>query len=97
LSIASRVFREWISLKTGFSRTHCVSQVNMAFIFHARVVALRDMGGCQNPFGSFMLLQGIETLPLRGRVRTPDLLAFTFTSTSGISGRHSTPTRAGHV
>mmetsp|Transcript_147542 Transcript_147542/g.209492 ORF Transcript_147542/g.209492 Transcript_147542/m.209492 type:complete len:171 (+) Transcript_147542:1-513(+) len=39
----------------------------MAFIFHARVVALRDMGACQNPFGSFMLLQGLETLPLRGR------------------------------
>lgn len=39
---------------------------NMAFIFHARVVALRDMGGCPNPFGSFQLLQGLETLGLRG-------------------------------
>lgn len=41
--------------------------VNMAFIFHARVVALRDMGGCPNPFGSFQLLMGLETLALRGR------------------------------
>jgi len=41
-------------------------KVNMPFIFHARVVALRDMGSCQNPFGSFQLLMGLETLPLRG-------------------------------
>eukprot|EP01134_Creolimax_fragrantissima_P002327 CFRG2327T1 len=40
---------------------------NMAFIFHARVIALRDMGGCQNPFGSFQLLMGLETLALRGK------------------------------
>jgi len=38
---------------------------NMAFIFHARVVALRDMGACPNPFGSFQLLMGLETLQLR--------------------------------
>ena len=42
-------------------------KVNMAFIFRARVIALRDMGGCQNPFGSFLLLQGLETLSLRAR------------------------------
>ena len=40
---------------------------NMAFIFHCRVIALRDMGGCQNPFGSFQLMMGLETLSLRGR------------------------------
>lgn len=39
---------------------------NMAFIFRARVIALRDMGGCQNPFGSFQLMMGLETLALRG-------------------------------
>ena len=39
---------------------------NMAFIFAARVVSLRDMGGCPNPFGSFQLLMGLETLSLRG-------------------------------
>lgn len=38
---------------------------NMAFIFRARVVALRDMGACQNPFGAFQLLMGLETLALR--------------------------------
>lgn len=40
-------------------------KVNMPFIFHARTVALRDMGACQNPFGAFQLLMGLETLPLR--------------------------------
>eukprot|EP00928_Gymnodinium_smaydae_P031250 TRINITY_DN22996_c0_g1_i1.p1 TRINITY_DN22996_c0_g1~~TRINITY_DN22996_c0_g1_i1.p1 ORF type:complete len:785 (-),score=77.71 TRINITY_DN22996_c0_g1_i1:168-2522(-) len=42
-------------------------KANMAFIFCARLVAMRDMGSCQNPFGSFLLLTGIETLSLRGR------------------------------
>lgn len=37
----------------------------MAFILRCRVEGLRDLGMCQNPFGSFMLLQGIETLSLR--------------------------------
>jgi len=39
--------------------------VNVAFIIRARVEGLRDLGPCQNPFGSFMLLQGLETLSLR--------------------------------
>lgn len=43
---------------------------NMAFIFRARVVALRDMGACQNPFGSFQLLVGLETLSLRGKAHS---------------------------
>jgi len=29
------------------------------------VEILRDLGACQNPFGSFLLLQGLETLSLR--------------------------------
>eukprot|EP00040_Diaphanoeca_grandis_P002363 m.21405 g.21405 ORF g.21405 m.21405 type:complete len:478 (-) comp13377_c0_seq1:369-1802(-) len=45
-------------------------KVNMAFIFHCRTNALRDMGGCQNPFGSFLLLQGLETLSLRGKAHS---------------------------
>jgi len=45
-------------------------KVNMGFIFRARVVALRDMGGCPNPFGSFQLLMGLETLSLRGRAHS---------------------------
>ncbi len=38
---------------------------NVAFIIRARVEGLRDLGPCQNPFGSFLLLQGLETLSLR--------------------------------
>jgi O-acetylhomoserine (thiol)-lyase len=39
--------------------------VNVAFIIRARVEGLRDLGPSQNPFGSFLLLQGLETLSLR--------------------------------
>ena len=39
--------------------------VNMCFILRARVESLRDFGACQSPFGSFLLLQGLETLSLR--------------------------------
>jgi O-acetylhomoserine/O-acetylserine sulfhydrylase len=38
---------------------------NVAFIIRARVEGLRDFGPSQNPFGSFLLLQGLETLSLR--------------------------------
>ena len=38
---------------------------NLAFILRARVEGLRDFGPSQNPFGSFLLLQGLETLSLR--------------------------------
>jgi O-acetylhomoserine/O-acetylserine sulfhydrylase-like pyridoxal-dependent enzyme len=40
-------------------------KVNMAFGIKLRVETLRDIGACQNPFGSFLLLQGLETLSLR--------------------------------
>jgi len=40
---------------------------NVTFIIKARVEGLRDFGACQNPFGSFLLLQGLETLSLRGQ------------------------------
>jgi O-acetylhomoserine (thiol)-lyase len=36
-----------------------------AFIGRARVVPLRNMGAAMSPFNSFLILQGIETLPLR--------------------------------
>ena len=39
--------------------------VNMCFAIRLRVETLRDLGACQNPFGSFLLLQGLETLSLR--------------------------------
>ena len=36
-----------------------------AFIGAARVVPLRNMGAAISPFNSFMILQGIESLPVR--------------------------------
>ncbi len=36
-----------------------------AYITKARVHLLRDLGGCISPLNSFLVLQGIETLPLR--------------------------------
>jgi O-acetylhomoserine (thiol)-lyase len=36
-----------------------------AFIARARVVGLRDLGGCQAPFNSFLNIIGLETLALR--------------------------------
>ena len=37
----------------------------MAYILKARVQLLRDYGPALSPFNSFLLLQGLETLPLR--------------------------------
>ena len=42
-----------------------VLDTNVAFAIRARVEGLRDFGPAQNPFGSFQLLQGLETLSLR--------------------------------
>ena len=36
-----------------------------AFIGRARVVPLRNMGAAISPFNAFLILQGVETLPLR--------------------------------
>jgi O-acetylhomoserine (thiol)-lyase len=36
-----------------------------AYIIRARTILLRDIGACISPFNSFLILQGIETLPLR--------------------------------
>ncbi|CAG8810598.1 26366_t:CDS:2, partial [Dentiscutata erythropus] len=36
-----------------------------SFIVKARAEVMRDIGACQNPFGAFLLLEGIETLSLR--------------------------------
>ncbi|CAG8644094.1 11658_t:CDS:2 [Ambispora leptoticha] len=38
---------------------------NISFAIKARVEILRDLGPAQNPFGAFLLLQGLETLSLR--------------------------------
>lgn len=40
---------------------------NIAFIVKARVQGMRNIGPCPSPLNQFMLLQGVETLPLRVR------------------------------
>ena len=37
----------------------------MAYLVKARTTLLRDTGACLSPFDAFLLLQGLETLPLR--------------------------------
>jgi O-acetylhomoserine (thiol)-lyase len=49
--------------------------VNVAFAIRARVEGLRDIGPAQNPFGSFLLLQGLETLSLRVQRSNDNALA----------------------
>lgn len=38
---------------------------NAGFITRLRALILRDIGSCLSPFNAFLILQGIETLPLR--------------------------------
>lgn len=47
-----------------------VDATNTIFILLARVKTLRDMGGCLSPFNAFQLIQGVETLALRGRAHS---------------------------
>ncbi len=48
---------------------------NVAFIIKARIDGMRNIGLCPSPFNSFLLLQGIETLPLRIRQQSANALA----------------------
>lgn len=48
---------------------------NVAFITKVRVHLLRDIGACLSPFNAFLLLQGLETLPLRQRQHSRNALA----------------------
>lgn len=48
---------------------------NIAFNIRARVEGLRDWGNAISPFNSFMLIQGIETLSLRGERHAQNALA----------------------
>jgi O-acetylhomoserine (thiol)-lyase len=45
-----------------------------AFITKLRVQILRDVGACQAPFNSFLLLQGLETLHLRMKAHSENAL-----------------------
>ena len=46
-----------------------------AFAVKVRTEFLRDIGPCMNPFGAFLLLQGLETLSLRGQRHSENALA----------------------
>lgn len=48
---------------------------NMAFAVKLRIEILRDLGACLNPFGAFLLLQGLETLSLRAERHCDNALA----------------------
>ena len=48
---------------------------NFAFAIACRVLGLRDLGPCISPFNAFMLLTGIETLPLRMQRHSDNTLA----------------------
>ncbi|KAI8979730.1 Cys/Met metabolism PLP-dependent enzyme-domain-containing protein [Mycotypha africana] len=47
----------------------------LSFITRLITESLRDVGACQNPFGSFLLLQGLETLSLRVQRHVENALA----------------------
>ncbi|KAJ2506526.1 hypothetical protein H4217_009004 [Coemansia sp. RSA 1939] len=48
---------------------------NVAFLFRARVETMRDLGPCTTPFASWLFVQGLETLPLRGERHCTNALA----------------------
>ncbi len=48
---------------------------NFAFAIAARVLSLRDLGPALSPFNAFLLLTGIETLPLRMQRHCENALA----------------------
>ncbi len=57
---------------------------NFAFAIAARVLSLRDLGPALSPFNAFLLLTGIETLPLRMQRHCDNALAVaTHLSTHG--------------
>ncbi|KDN37485.1 hypothetical protein RSAG8_10147, partial [Rhizoctonia solani AG-8 WAC10335] len=47
----------------------------LAFAVKLRVEILRDLGAALNPFGAFLLLQGLETLSLRAQRHSDNALA----------------------
>lgn len=57
----------------GLVYTHALG--NLAYIIKVRVQGLRDIGAAISPFNSFLLLQGLETLPLRMERHSQNALA----------------------
>lgn len=52
-----------------------IGGANIAFAIRLRTVLLRDIGAALSPFNAFLLLQGLETLPLRIRAHSANALA----------------------
>jgi O-acetylhomoserine (thiol)-lyase len=52
-----------------------IGGANIAFAIRLRTVFLRDIGAALSPFNAFLLLQGLETLPLRIRAHSSNALA----------------------
>lgn len=63
----------------------------IAYILKARVTLLRDLGAALSPFNAFLILQGIETLPLRMRAHSENAAAV-----AAFLARHPDVTRVIH-
>jgi O-acetylhomoserine (thiol)-lyase len=48
-----------------------------SYLLKLRETLLRDLGPCLSPFNAFLLIQGLETLPLRTRAHSENALAVT--------------------
>jgi O-acetylhomoserine (thiol)-lyase len=72
----------------------------IAYVLKARVTLLRDLGAALSPFNAFLVLQGVETLPLRIREHSrnaeavADFLAGRPEVTRVIHPKHHTGTAA---
>lgn len=54
---------------------YCEAFGPLAFIVRVRVEQMRDIGACPHPMGSFLLLQGVETLSLRAERHCSNAMA----------------------
>jgi O-acetylhomoserine (thiol)-lyase len=61
----------WTSPRAGLE-THFARS---PYLLKMRETLLRDMGPCLSPFNAFLLIQGVETLPLRMRAHSDNALA----------------------
>jgi len=63
---ASRRYPELVEPDSSYHGIKYVEKfAEQAYIAKARVHLLRDLGCCMSPLNAFLILQGIETLPLR--------------------------------
>ena len=67
---------------------------NFAFAIACRVLALRDIGPALSPFNAFLILTGIETLPLRMQRHCDNALAVAQWLVEAAQGRLGELSRA---